>query len=98
MIKSFRHKGLRQFFETGFVAGIQPHQAGKLHAQLTVLNIAEEPKDMNAAQWKLHQLVGFDSSGSNVQGHWAVRVNGNWRLTFAFEDKAAVLINYQDYH
>ena len=53
---------------------------------------------MNATKWKLHQLVGFDPSGSNVQGHWAVRVNGNWRLTFAFEDKDAVLINYQDYH
>lgn len=98
MIKNFRHKGLRQFFETGFVAGIQPHHAGKLQAQLTVLNIAEEPQDMNAPHWRLHPLTGFDPAGNNVQGHWAVRVNANWRLTFAFDAQDVVLVNYQDYH
>jgi proteic killer suppression protein len=25
-------------------------------------------------------------------------VNGNWRLTFKFEDENAVLVDYQDYH
>jgi plasmid maintenance system killer protein len=28
----------------------------------------------------------------------SVTVNGNWRLTFAFEGKDAVLVDYQDYH
>tara|TARA_Y100001972_G_C7581915_1_gene291853 strand:+ start:385 stop:504 length:120 start_codon:yes stop_codon:yes gene_type:complete len=32
------------------------------------------------------------------KGHWSVKVNGNWRLTFMFDDGDAVLVNYQDYH
>jgi len=27
-----------------------------------------------------------------------VKVNGNWRLTFAFEGQDAILVDYQDYH
>jgi toxin HigB-1 len=33
-----------------------------------------------------------------LAGHWAIRVDENWRLTFAFEDGDAVLVNYQNYH
>jgi proteic killer suppression protein len=40
----------------------------------------------------LHALSG------NLSGCWAVTVNGNWRLTFAFEDEDAVLVDHQDYH
>lgn len=47
---------------------------------------------MNAPGWKLHQLSG------NLARHWSVTVNGNWRLTFAFEGTDAVLVDYQDYH
>jgi len=25
-------------------------------------------------------------------------VNGNWRLTFAFKNGDAILVDYQDYH
>jgi len=30
VIRSFRHKGLRQFFETGSKAGIQPAHSARL--------------------------------------------------------------------
>jgi hypothetical protein len=33
-----------------------------------------------------------------MAGHWSVYVSGNWRLTFAFEDEDAILVDYQDYH
>ena len=79
MIKSFRHKGIQRFFETGSKAGIQPAHAIKLRLQLTRLDDAIGPQDMNAPGWKLHALTG------DLVGHWAVTVNGNWRLTFRFE-------------
>ncbi len=44
MIKSFRHKGLEQFFRTGSKAGIQPHHAGKLRLQLAALDNAKTPE------------------------------------------------------
>ena len=92
MIKSFQHKGLRQFFETGSKAGIQPQHASKLRIMLTRLDSATGPDDMNAPGWNLHALTG------DLAGNWSVWVNGNWRMTFAFEGKDAILVDYQDYH
>ena len=92
MIKSFLHKGLKAFFDTGSKAGIQPHQAARLGRQLARLDVAKAPADMNVPGWVLHPLTG------SLSGHYAVTVNGNWRMTFRFEGEDAVLVDYQDYH
>lgn len=98
MIKSFRHKGLQAFFETGSKAGIQAKHAARLHVQLTALNVAVDPHDMNAAGWKLHKLSGYNPRGQSIQNHWSVSVSGNWRLTFCFDEGDVILTDYQDYH
>lgn len=92
MIKRFRHAGLKRFFETGSKAGIQPHHAPRLSRQLKKLDTARAPEDMNVPGWKLHALKG------DFAGQYAVTVNANWRLTFAFEGEDAILVDYQDYH
>ena len=92
MIKSFRHSGIERFYETGSKAGIQPKHADKLSVQLFALNRAKSEKDMNAPGWDLHPLRG------ELLGHWSIKVNGNWRVTFAFEGEDAILVDYQDYH
>lgn len=92
MIKSFRHKGLQAFFESGSKAGIQAAHAPKLARQLARLNEAATPEDMNLPGWQLHPLKG------DLGGHYSVSVNGNWRMTFMFEGVDAVLVDYQDYH
>ena len=91
MIKSFRHSGIEKFFLTGSKAGIQPKHEDKLNVQLTVLNRARKPEDMATPGWNLYLLSG------NLKGHWSVKVNGNWRLTFRFEGEDAILVDYQDY-
>lgn len=53
---------------------------------------------MSAPGWKLHKLSGINPKGQRVQDHWAVSVNGSWRLIFMFEDQHAVLVDYMDYH
>lgn len=92
MIKSFAHKGIKAFFETGSKAGIQAAHAPRLRLQLAALNRAKVASDMAAPGWRLHSLKG------NLAGHWAITVNGNWRITFRFENGDAVLVDYQDYH
>ncbi len=92
MIKSFRHKGLQLFFETGSKSGIQATHATKLRLQLAALDQAFRPEDLTAASWALHPLKG------DLKGHWALTVNGNWRIVFAFEGDDAVLVDYRDYH
>lgn len=92
MIKTFRHKGVERFFREGSKAGIQAKHEKRLRNQLGVLNAASKPSDMGFPGWNLHPLKG------DLKGHWAVSVDGNWRLTFMFEGEDAVLVDYQDYH
>jgi toxin HigB-1 len=87
-----RHRGTEKFFRTGSKAGIQPKHAAKLRLQLFALDNVKQSGDMNAPGWKLHPLAG------KLKDHGAVRVSGNWRLTFRFEDEDAVLVDYQDYY
>ncbi|MGI4755678.1 MAG: type II toxin-antitoxin system RelE/ParE family toxin [Janthinobacterium lividum] len=92
MIKSFSHKGLQKFFKTGSKAGIAPDQAKRLRLQLGALNAATAPEDMAVFNWGFHPLKGDRAE------HFAVSVNGNWRLTFKFEGENAILVDYKDYH
>jgi len=92
MIKSFRHKGLQRFFETGIKSGIRASHASKLRLQLGALDQATKPEDLSAPSWGLHPLKG------DLKGHWAITVNANWRVIFTFEGRDAVLVDYLDYH
>ena len=92
MIRSFRHKGIRRFFETGSKAGIQAAHASRLGRQLQALNRASRAEDVHIPGWRCHALQGEQA------GHWSVWVSGNWRMTFSFEDGEAILVDYRDYH
>ena len=92
MIKSFKHKGLRLFFETGSKKGIQNNHASKLRMQLVALDTAQVIEDMDIPGYRLHQL-----SGSRKET-WSITVNKNWRITFEFENGNAYIANYEDYH
>lgn len=74
------------------MAGIQAAHAPKLGAMLRRLNEASSPQGMNLPGWGLHPLKG------EFNGHFSVKVNGNWRMTFRFDGVDAVLVDYQDYH
>jgi proteic killer suppression protein len=92
MIKSFAHKGLERFFRTGSGAGIQAAHAPKLSRQLSILNVASEAREMDQPGWRFHPLTG------NRDGTFSVWVNGNWRLTFRFDNGHAEIVDYEDYH
>ena len=92
MIKSFAHKGLKEFFETGSKKGIQPDHAPKLARMLDRLDASVTPQDMNLPGYRMHPLKG------DKQDMWSVTVNGNWRMTFYFEGHDAHLVDYMDYH
>ena len=92
MIKSFSHKGVKKFYDSGSMAGIQSAHAPKLARQLARLNQAKTPADMNLPGWKLHPLKG------KLVGQWAISVSGNWRLIFRFRGGDAFNVDYDDYH
>jgi proteic killer suppression protein len=92
MIKSFEHKGLEDFFHEGTTRGIQAGHAARLRRRLDRLDAAGSVYDMDVSGYDLHQLKG------KLKGHWSVKVSGNWRVTFRFEDGNAYVVNYLDYH
>jgi toxin HigB-1 len=92
MIKSFKHKGLEDFFYTGSKKGITPEQANRIERILDRLNAASEIKDMNYPGAFLHPLSG------DKKGFYAVKVSGNWRIFFQFVDGDAYVVDYDDYH
>ena len=92
MIKSFRHKGLEDFFLNDVLKGIIPDHAAKLARILDRLDASLSVKDMDLPGFKLHKLSGKDK---NI---WSVWVNGNWRITFYFEQGDAYVVDYLDYH
>ena len=92
MIKSFKHKGIQLFFNTGNVKEINPDHSSKIARILDRLDASKSPLDMNLPAYKLHKLKG------DKESTWSVWVNGNWRITFLFENEDAILIDYIDYH
>jgi len=92
MIKSFKHKGLRLFFETGKTTGIQGKHKKRLRMQLAALETAISIEDMNIPGYHLHPLKGDKKS------LWSITVSGNWRLTFEFYNGDIYVLNYEDYH
>ncbi len=59
---------------------------------LSSLNAATVPADMNLPRYKFHQLKG------NRKDTYSVTVRANWRVTFEWENGAAVRVDLEDYH
>ena len=94
MIKSFKHKGLENFFTTGSTKGIQAIHAEKLARILNRLNLLSGLDDLSSPIYRLHQLKG------DMQNLWSVTVQANWRITFEYDKntKDVYIVDYVDYH
>lgn len=92
MIASFRHKGLKEFFETGSKRGISSGLAARIGRRLDVLQAAKELTDIEPHGFRLHRLKG------DRHGEWAIWVSGNWRITFRFAKGEVQDVNLEDYH
>lgn len=92
MIRTFRHKGLRQLFETGKSRAVAADLQRRLVRQMDLLNRATSAADMNLPGFRLHELKG------ERKGTWSATVSGNWRLTFNFSGGDAFDVDLEDYH
>lgn len=92
MIKSFKHKGLQRYYDSGSKSGIQPRHGARIRLILGRLDAAQAPKDMNLPGLRLHQLAG------GLSQYYAVDVSGNWRILFRFHGADVYDVDYLDYH
>lgn len=92
MILSFRHKRLEAFFVSDDRSGLQQSQVKRLRGLLQILHNAHYISDMDRPGLNLHQLKG------DRTGFWSVKVDGNYRLIFRYENGNALDVDLVDYH
>ena len=68
------------------------HRAAACHPGATAPAHPVQAAGGDAPGFRLHPLKG------DRTGEWSVRVSGNWRVVFRFEDGEAVDVDLVDYH
>lgn len=91
MIRSFRHKGLKELFERGESAKLPQTLHERSIVRLDALDQAGRPEDMNLPGFNFHGLTGKPK-------RYTVHVNGPWCITFEFEDGDALRVDFEQYH
>ncbi len=91
MLRSFRHKGLRELFETGRSRRIRPDLQDRILRRLDALDAATRPAEMNIPGFDFHALRGKPR-------RYTVHVNGPWCITFGWEADDALDIDLEQYH
>ncbi|MBF4355940.1 type II toxin-antitoxin system RelE/ParE family toxin [Vibrio anguillarum] len=92
-IKSFAHKGLKNFFYKDSTQGLNPNHIQKIGYVLDAIDSSHHPIDLKA----IYQDKFSEKKGSG-EGVYSIEINGNWRITFQIQDDGAVLLDYVDYH
>jgi proteic killer suppression protein len=91
VIRSFRHVGLRELFETGASPRVRQDLQRRAFVRLKVLDEAAAPSDVNVPGFNFHRLQGRPV-------RYSVHINGPWCLTFEWEDGDAVRVDLEQYH
>jgi toxin HigB-1 len=92
VICSFRHRGLRLFFERGDHRLIRTDLVDRIEVMLAQLDVAATVEAVRIPNYRLHALKG------DLKGYWSVTVKGNWRIVFRFEDGNVHNVELIDYH
>jgi proteic killer suppression protein len=91
VIRSWRHKGLQELFETGRSRKVRQDQCERIIRRLDALNAAGSVKEMDIPGFGLHKLKGNPPRS-------AIAVNGPWRITFEWRDGDAHAVDLEQYH
>lgn len=91
MIKTFRSKAFEMFAATGDGSKLPVKNHAKVRRIIDALNAATQPEDMNVPGYHFHSLQGDPK-------RYSVRVTGNYRITWGWEEGDAVAVDIEDYH
>jgi len=91
VIKSFRHKGLTELFETGQSRGVRQDLIKRIKKRLESLHRAQDLREMQMHGFDFHALHGTPK-------RYMVHVNGPWCVTFEWIDGDAWRVDLEQYH
>lgn len=92
MIKTFKHKGLRELFETKRSRRVEQQYQARCSDILGQINRAASIQDLNLPGYRLHNLA------PSRPATWTIRTYGAWRITFVFEKGDAYDLDLEQYH
>jgi proteic killer suppression protein len=90
MIRSFRSKSLKGFWDRAELSGVG-QSAERIKRILSLLNAASLPAEMNLPGLHFRKLHGHPT-------RYSVRVTGNLRVTFEWDEMDALRVDLEDYH
>jgi toxin HigB-1 len=91
VIESFRHKGLKELFETGKSAKVDARLTQRCSDMLDALDAANNLNDVNLPGFSLHKLQGKPV-------RYSIHVNGPWTITFEWNQPKASKVDLEQYH
>lgn len=92
MIKSYRHKGLKELFETGATRHIEKRFHARLIEVLDVVNRSGNTQAMSLPGYRLHPNKQYNP------WRWSIWISGAWRVTFEFDKGDAYRLDFEQYH
>ena len=92
MIRSFRHRGLRQLWLRADARRLPPALVERIRSILAALDGPIPLQGLSRPTFRLHPLRG------DRRGLWSVRVSANWRIVSRIEGSLVFDIDLIDYH
>ena len=91
VIRSFRHKGLRELMQSGRSAKVRADLAARLLRRLDAIAAARTPQALHLPGFDFHALQGRPR-------RYSVHVNGPWCVTFGWDGEDAIEVDLENYH
>ncbi|PDT32214.1 MULTISPECIES: type II toxin-antitoxin system RelE/ParE family toxin [Sinorhizobium] len=92
MIKSFKSKALKEFFEIGKSSKVPQDLQKRIKIRLDRLEQAKDLSELKLPGFNFHSLKGFEPT------RYTIHVNGPWCITFEFENGDASAVDLEQYH
>ncbi len=91
MIATFKHKGLKELFETGKSAKVDARLHQRCSDVLDAIEAAVNQQDLNLPGFNFHPLRGKPV-------RYSMHVNGPWAITFEWDAPKASRVDLEQYH
>jgi proteic killer suppression protein len=92
MIKTYRHRGLKELFESGATRRLDPKYQARCMIVLKALNDATHTNQLDLPGWHTHPLKQYKP------WRWSVWISGATRITFEFDGGHAYRVDFEQYH
>ena len=91
MIRSFKHRGLKELFETGQSRRVRTDLQRRAIRRLDALDSASGLAGLNIPGFDFHRLHGKPT-------RYSLHINGPFCITFEWEDGDAIRVDLEQYH